>query len=127
MKTPSLAEIIRSFPERRIAVLGDLMLDVYLWGRVSRISPEAPVPVVNVVNRTCCLGGAANVMRNVSTLGARAFAFGVVGRDQTGDELSGELGRLRIGTEGVLRDDSRRTTEKRRVIAGRAAAAARGL
>lgn len=58
MKTPSLAEIIRSFPERRIAVLGDLMLDVYLWGRVSRISPEAPVPVVNVVNRTCCLGGA---------------------------------------------------------------------
>ena len=118
MKTPSLAEIIRSFPERRIAVLGDLMLDVYLWGRVSRISPEAPVPVVNVVNRTCCLGGAANVMRNVSTLGARAFAFGVVGRDQTGDELSGELGRHRIGTEGVLRDDSRRTTEKRRVIAG---------
>ena len=85
MKTPSLAEIIRSFPERRIAVLGDLMLDVYLWGRVSRISPEAPVPVVNVVNRTCCLGGAGNVMRNVSTLGARAFAFGVVGRDQTGD------------------------------------------
>ena len=118
MKTPSLAEIIRSFPERRIAVLGDLMLDVYLWGRVSRISPEAPVPVVNVVNRTCCLGGAGNVMRNVSTLGARAFAFGVVGRDQTGDELSGELGRHRIGTEGVLRDDSRRTTEKRRVIAG---------
>ena len=109
MKTPSLAEIIRSFPERRIAVLGDLMLDVYLWGRVSRISPEAPVPVVNVVNRTCCLGGAGNVMRNVSTLGARAFAFGVVGRDQTGDELSGELGRYRIGTEGVLRDDSRRT------------------
>lgn len=96
MKTPSLAEIIRSFPERRIAVLGDLMLDVYLWGRVSRISPEAPVPVVNVVNRTCCLGGAANVMRNVSTLGARAFAFGVVGRDQTGDELSGEIGRAHV-------------------------------
>ena len=118
MSTHSLLDILHSFPERRIAVVGDLMLDVYLWGKVSRISPEAPVPVVSVTNRTSCLGGAANVMRNVSTLGAKAFAFGVIGCDQAGEELSAELRKHGIGTDGVCSDKNRRTTEKRRVIAG---------
>ena len=118
MSADSLLKITRSFPQRRIAVVGDLMLDVYLWGKVSRISPEAPVPVVKVTGRTCCLGGAANVMRNVSTLGAQAFAFGVIGRDQAGEELSIELKKHNIRLDGVCCDESRRTTEKRRVIAG---------
>lgn len=118
MNQTPLLHIMESFPKCRIAVIGDLMLDVYLWGRVSRISPEAPVPVINVSRRNCCLGGAANVMRNVITLGARAFAFGVTGRDQTGEELAAELRKHDICTDGVCCDESRRTTEKRRVIAG---------
>ena len=73
---------VTRFDRGRIAVVGDLMLDVYLWGNVTRISPEAPVPVVNVKKRTFCLGGAGNVMRNISTLGGQALAFGAVeGRD----------------------------------------------
>jgi len=114
----SLLDIMRLFPRRRIAVVGDLMLDVYLWGKVSRISPEAPVPVINVTSRSCCPGGAANVMRNVSTLGAQAFAFGVIGADPAGEELSGELRKHNIRLDGICRDETRRTTEKRRVIAG---------
>lgn len=112
------SRILDRFPGKRIAVIGDLMLDVYLWGRVTRISPEAPVPVVNVQRRTCCLGGAANVMRNVSTLTARAFAFGMVGEDAAGEELLRELAAAGIDPAGVEHDSSRRTTEKRRVIAG---------
>ena len=93
------SRILDRFPGKRIAVIGDLMLDVYLWGRVTRISPEAPVPVVNVRRRTCCLGGAANVMRNVSTLTARAFAFGMVGEDAAGEELLRELAAAGIDPE----------------------------
>lgn len=118
MSIHSLLDIMRSFPQRRIAVVGDLMLDVYLWGKVSRISPEAPVPVINVTSRSCCPGGAANVMRNVSTLGAQAFAFGVIGGDLAGEELSIELCKHNILLDGIHRDKTRRTTEKRRVVAG---------
>ncbi len=118
MKTEEFSGILRGFGSCRVAVVGDMMLDVYLWGRVNRISPEAPVPVVNIVNRTSCLGGAANVMRNVATLGARACAFGVTGCDSSGEELAAELKKYRIGVEGVMRDETRRKTEKRRVIAG---------
>ena len=113
-----LEAVISGFSGKRIAVLGDVMLDVYLWGKVTRISPEAPVPVVNVERRTSCLGGAANVMRNVATLGAKSFGFGMVGADPTGDEVIQALGEYRIDAAAVLRDANRRTTEKKRVIAG---------
>ena len=69
---------VDAFKGKRIAVLGDLMLDAYTWGKVNRISPEAPVPVVQVTRRSCCLGGAANVIRNIVSLGASAAAFGIV-------------------------------------------------
>ncbi len=118
MKELALGEIVSRFGRGRIAVIGDLMLDVYLWGRVTRISPEAPVPVVSILRRTSCLGGAGNVLRNVATLGAHPFAYGVVGPDLTGDELVAELTGNRIVVEEVTRDDSRPTTEKKRVIAG---------
>lgn len=118
MSATDFHAILSHFPERRIAVLGDMMLDVYLWGKVTRISPEAPVPVVNVSRRTSCLGGAANVMRNVATLNAHAHAFGTVGNDATADELLAALAEYRIRCDAVERDSSRRTTEKRRVIAG---------
>lgn len=109
---------VERFSRGRVAVIGDLMLDVYLWGSVTRISPEAPVPVVNVRKRTCCLGGAANVMRNIATLGGKALAFGAVGDDVSGREIVAGLGEFAIAAEGVVRAPNRRTTEKCRVVAG---------
>ena len=75
MKISKLSEILKNFPGCRIAVIGDLMIDSYIWGSVERISPEAPVPVVQVTKTSCCLGGAANVMRNIVTLGGKVDAF----------------------------------------------------
>ena len=116
MKLP--IEYLPLFRNARIAVVGDLMLDVYLRGRATRLSPEAPIPVVEVKRRDCCLGGAANVMRNIVTLGGKVFAFGVIGNDDIGDELLAELKKYGIATEMILRDPSRRTTRKQRVLAG---------
>lgn len=118
MKNRHGIEFLQHFSGARVAVVGDVMLDIYLWGQVSRISPEAPVPVVNVNRRTSCLGGAANVMRNLRTLGAAAFAYGVVGNDNLGRELAENLRELGIDDSGLFFDDARRTTEKRRVVAG---------
>lgn len=109
---------VTRFDRGRIAVVGDLMLDVYLWGNVTRISPEAPVPVVNVKKRTFCLGGAGNVMRNISTLGGQALAFGAVGDDASGREVLAGLREYRIGADGMVSTGSRRTTEKCRIVAG---------
>ena len=112
-------ELFSSFGSGRIAVIGDLMLDVYLWGQVSRISPEAPVPIVNVKKREARLGGAANVMRNLGTLGAgRVYAFGAAGDDGAGTELKGLLQEAGFHTGGVVTTPGRPTTEKRRVMAG---------
>ena len=117
MSTLSETQVLSRLSSGRVAVIGDLMLDVYLWGQASRISPEAPVPVVNVKRRSCCLGGASNVLRNLRTLGAGAYAFGVVGSDNTARELLDNLNAIGIDAGGVLIDSSRRTTEKRRIIA----------
>ena len=111
-------DYLSRFSEARVAVIGDVMLDVYIWGQVSRISPEAPVPIINVSRRTSCLGGASNVMRNLKTLGAKAFAYGVVGNDEIGKELIACLEELGIESRGIICDSSRRTTEKRRIVAG---------
>ncbi len=113
-----LIEIIRRFSGRKVAVIGDLMLDVYVWGKVDRISPEAPVPVVQVGRRSQCLGGAANVMRNVVTLGGTVFALGVVGDDYSGRELGKLLQEYGIDASGVMVDPERPTTQKQRVMAG---------
>lgn len=113
-----LKNAVSRFSDTRIAVIGDLMLDVYLWGAVNRISPEAPVPVVNVRKRTSCPGGAANVMRNIATCGGSVKAFGAVGDDKSGKELLQELAALGIDPSGIISTTSRCTTEKCRVIAG---------
>ena len=119
MTNPSEARrIVDSFRGLKIAVIGDLMLDVYLWGAVSRISPEAPVPVVNIRRRTSCLGGAGNVMRNLSSLGAEVYGFGAVGDDEAGREIASLLDAGGIDSAFVLSDPGRRTTEKRRIVAG---------
>ena len=109
--------ILENFNKARVAVLGDMMLDVYIWGQVNRISPEAPVPVVSVTKRTCCLGGAANVMRNIATLGARAEGFGVIGHDEAGTQVIAELQSAGIAPGGVITSLERPTTEKRRIMA----------
>lgn len=109
--------ILDRFSQLRVAVLGDVMLDVYAWGQVNRISPEAPVPVVSITRRTSCLGGAANVMRNLATLGAASEGFGVIGNDATGRQLIRALEEAGITSRGILQDPERPTTEKCRIMA----------
>ena len=101
----------------RIGVVGDLIVDSYVWGDATRISPEAPVPIVHVKRRTQTLGGAANVINNISCLGAKCYAYGIVGSDKSGRDLSQMMEDLGCDTHGVLVDGSRCTTVKTRVIA----------
>lgn len=121
MATPSparLRALVRRFRNKRLAVVGDLMLDRFIRGRVARISPEAPVPVVEVNQpETQHLGGAGNVAANLAALGARPAVFGVVGRDEAARALRRELGRCRIAAGGVVTDPARPTTVKTRIIA----------
>ncbi len=110
--------VIERFEGVRIAVLGDLMLDQYLWGRVNRISPEAPVPIVEVTAESEALGGAGNVAMNIFALGGQAVVLGVVGDDEAGRKVNEVLVKSTTsGVQHVLVDRSRPTTLKRRVVA----------
>ncbi len=111
--------LIKQFRRCRILVVGDLMLDRYIYGTVSRISPEAPVPVVQVSAERNVPGGAANVAHNVQTLGGRAVLSGVVGRDQAGQLLLKVLAAEGVSAAGVLRVAGYHTTLKTRVLAER--------
>src|ERR1700741_3641849 len=102
---------------KRIGVLGDLMLDRYLWGTASRLSPEAAVPVVDFVEQSECLGGAGNVAANIATLGGRVEAFGVTGNDEVGRALQKSLRAANIADKGIIADAKRVTTVKTRIIA----------
>ena len=112
-----LKNIIQEFKKKKILVVGDLILDEYIWGKVSRISPEAPVPVVWVDNESYMPGGAANVANNICSLGAKAYLAGIVGKDERAAILKGALAHKGIETEGILTDSSRPTILKTRVIA----------
>lgn len=118
IKAEHLKELIRKFPDVRVAVVGDLMLDTYTWGRASRLSPEAPVPVVQSLRTTSCLGGAGNVMRNIVSLGGQALAFGITGQDSSAEELRSQLASCGIDQTGVLTDPGRPTICKQRIMAG---------
>ena len=114
-----LNAVIEKIKTIRIAVLGDLMLDRYVSGTASRLSQEAPVPVLHVRKSEVRLGGAANVMRNLTSLGVKhVLAFGIVGQDRDGEELCALLQKGGVNTEGVFAVSDRRTTVKQRVIAG---------
>ena len=117
MKKDRVKNILDNFTGKRIAVVGDLMLDVYVWGKVSRISPEAPVPVVHVKKKTFCLGGAANVMRNIVSLGGEAVAFGIIGTGMNGSKLLELMRKEDINIEYVIVDNDYTTIEKQRIIA----------
>lgn len=112
-----LQRLIPRMRGKRIGVLGDVMLDRYLWGTASRLSPEAAVPVVEFVQQSECLGGAGNVAANLATLGARVEAFGVVGSDEAGRALQKCLREAGIAARGVPADAKRVTTVKTRIIA----------
>lgn len=114
---PRLKRLIPRLRGKRIGVLGDLMLDRYLWGAASRLSPESPVPVVDFVEQSECLGGAGNVAANLATLGARVQAFGVIGSDEPGRALLKCLRVANILDKGVVADPKRVTTVKTRIIA----------
>jgi len=108
-----LQRIVRKFKGRKVVVLGDIMLDKYLWGSVSRISPEAPVPIVEVKRDSLCLGGAGNVCRNLESLGAAPVLVGVVGKDVEGRWIRRNVPDGR----GIILDPRRPTTVKTRIIA----------
>jgi D-beta-D-heptose 7-phosphate kinase/D-beta-D-heptose 1-phosphate adenosyltransferase len=117
---PNAGRLKRLIPRlrgKRIGVLGDLMLDRYLWGTASRLSPEAAVPVVDFVEQSECLGGAGNVAANLSALGARVDCFGVIGNDEPGAALRKCLRDAGIVDKGALADQRRVTTVKTRIIA----------
>ena len=109
-------KILTSFKKKKILVIGDIILDRYIWGKVSRISPEAPVPVVEVTDEDFLLGGASNVAHNIVSLGGSATLAGVAGNDRGGDILRKMFDDKRIQHDGVLWT-SRPTTMKTRVIA----------
>src|ERR1700742_1970558 len=116
----SAARLKRLVPRlrgKRIGVVGDLMLDRYLWGTASRLSPEAAVPVVDFVEQSECLGGAGNVAANIAALGAQVSAFGVVGSDEAGRALLGCLRGVGVAAGGAVADAKRVTTVKTRIIA----------
>ena len=117
MNDSRISQLFQNAKTKKIAVIGDVMIDRYIWGRVSRISPEAPVPVVEVDNETSRLGGAANVANNITSFGAKAFLIGVVGADRSGDELRKILIDEKNSSDGIVTDISRPTTVKTRVIA----------
>ena len=112
-----LRELLGNFSGKRVAVLGDLMIDRYYWGSVHRVSPEAPVPVVEVDTESIRFGGAANVANNIQALGGRAFLIGLVGDDHPGSMFSKMLGDQGLDTGGIVIDPARPTTIKTRVIA----------
>ena len=113
------SEIIGAMPDRKIVVLGDVMLDEFVWGDVTRISPEAPVPVVDIRRESVHLGGAANVLANLIALGAKACVIGVVGKDPAGERLRATLDEaspIQLA-EHLVVDKTRPSTVKTRIIA----------
>ncbi len=112
-----LEEAIEKFPSVRAVVVGDVMLDVFLWGTVNRISPEAPVPVVEIKQETYHLGGAANVAHNITALGGKVFLSGRVGEDQAGREVLKLLEEKGIDAGGIVTSSESITTVKTRIIA----------
>jgi D-beta-D-heptose 7-phosphate kinase/D-beta-D-heptose 1-phosphate adenosyltransferase len=115
----SLTHLLSRLSGHTVLVVGDLMLDHFLVGSVERISPEAPVPVVRFAREEYRLGGAANVAANIQALGGHAEVVGLVGSDAEADRLREELDRVGVGTSGIVRDESRCTTRKTRVVTSR--------
>ena len=109
--------IIENFSRSRVLVVGDIMADHFIWGKVSRISPEAPVPVVEVRKDSFMLGGCANVLNNIFVMGGRVHLAGVIGTDETGKRLLAEFRSRGVDTGGIVVEAGRPTTLKTRIVA----------
>jgi len=117
VSTVRALDIISRFHHSKVLVVGDIMVDQFIWGKVSRISPEAPVPVVRVTSESLLLGGCANVLNNVFSIGGKVAVSGIVGSDNMGRWLTGKLKEMNIDTAGVIVEDKRPTIVKTRVVA----------
>lgn len=112
-----LKEYVDRFVKARLLVIGDIIMDEFIWGDVSRISPEAPVPIVEVNRETKMLGGAANVINNILSLGARPILCGVLGDDANGEEILKIISRMGLETNGIVTEKGRHTSIKTRIVA----------
>lgn len=113
-----LEEVFNSFNKLNILIIGDVMIDSYMWGNVSRISPEAPVPIVAISKKENRLGGAANVALNIQAMGATPFLCSVIGSDDSGKLFTELMKKQKLSTEGITKIKSRSTTIKTRVLGG---------
>jgi len=120
ISTESISQMFSEFNNLNALVIGDVMVDSYIWGNVNRISPEAPVPIVEVKKRENRLGGAANVGLNLKALGATPILCSVIGTDQRGEDFTGLLDKEGLPTEGIIKCNDRITTTKFRVIGNNA-------
>ena len=111
-----IKNIFEKFSQKTVLVIGDVMIDAYLWGTVNRISPEAPVPIVSVDKKEQRMGGAANVALNLKYLGAKPIIASVVGNDDAGDVFISLMGKRDLPIKGIVRSEERKTTQKTRVI-----------
>lgn len=116
MDNNEINQIFERFKQLHVVVIGDVMVDTYLWGKVDRVSPEAPVPVVTVLKRENRLGGAANVSLNIKALGATPYLFSVVGDDEKGRKFKKLLTKEELSCDGIFVDSKRITTVKTRII-----------
>lgn len=116
MRASTLNRIFEDFNKLKVLIIGDVMVDSYYWGKVDRISPEAPVPIVAVDKKESRMGGAANVALNIQAMGAEPILCSVIGQDAEGDEFMRLLQARKQSPEGILRTKERKTTEKSRVI-----------
>lgn len=120
IKKEHVRELFRSFNNLNVLIIGDVMIDSYLWGKVSRISPEAPVPIISVTNKEIRLGGAANVALNIQALGANPILCSVIGVDLEGQNFLDLLKKQKLSQKGILKSRDRVTTVKTRVIGNKA-------
>ena len=112
-------ELFCAFSGKKVLVLGDVMIDAYLQGKVNRISPEAPVPIVDIAERYYRLGGAANVALNLQSLSATPILCSVIGNDEKGELFSRLMAEKQMDTTALVRSENRKTTIKYRVIGNR--------
>lgn len=115
---PTVADVVAAFSKLNVLIIGDVMIDSYLWGKVERISPEAPVPILQVQKRETRLGGAGNVALNVQSLGATPYLCSVIGKDSDGQTLLNLMKDHKLQAEGFVMSDERITTIKHRVMSG---------
>lgn len=116
MTETEIENLFRSFENKKVLIIGDSMVDAYMWGKIKRMSPEAPVPIVDIDKHESRLGGAANVARNIKSLGASAILCTIIGNDTRGEQFKKLMKEEGLSTQGVIISDKRKTTVKTRII-----------